>query len=178
MKMNLDMTVIGWVHSLACALALALGAYMLFTRKGTPRHRLVGRVYVPTMIVVCATSLVIYEARGGWFFPHTLAVVTLGLIAAGWLAARFKQPRGLRIHIHLSAMIGTYYMLIGGGINEVFIRVDALRALFIPPGNGVQIIGMTHAATMLIFLVWIIAANVATAMAGAKRRQGLAPAPA
>jgi uncharacterized membrane protein len=168
--MNLNLTMLGWVHSLACVLALALGGVLLVRPKGTQAHKALGQIYMPVMIVVCLTSLFIFEATGDWFFPHTLAVVTLGALAAGWLAAHFRQPRRLWINIHLSAMIVSYYMLIGGGINEAFLRVDALRALLGPEMIASPVLGVTHQVVMLVFLVWLVRANVATMRGGRKRR--------
>ena len=41
--MNLDILALGWVHSAACLVALAAGTLAFGTRKGSPRHLLVGR---------------------------------------------------------------------------------------------------------------------------------------
>ncbi|MFV4649191.1 DUF2306 domain-containing protein, partial [Mycobacterium tuberculosis] len=126
--MNLDLVPLGWIHSLACLVALALGAYVFATRKGTRRHKELGRIYLIAMIVLNLTALGVYRL-GVFFFPHVLALITLGLIAVGWLTARSHRPPVVWKYVHLSCMILSYYMLIGGGVNEVYLRIDALRAV-------------------------------------------------
>ena len=44
--MNLDLYPIGWLHLAFSILALAAGAIVLVRRKGTPVHKLRGRIYV------------------------------------------------------------------------------------------------------------------------------------
>lgn len=154
--MNLDLVPLGWIHSLACLVALAAGPFGFMTRKGSPRHVLIGRAYMVSMVVLNLTALGIYRL-GTFFFPHLLAIVTLILIAAGWSSARLiRRHVGWR-YLHLSSMILSYYLLIGGGVNEVYLRVDAARDLL--NDQGPQLLGMTHAAIMLVFLVMLLAWN-------------------
>src|SRR5262249_44829635 len=148
---------------------------MLLGPKGTPRHKALGRVYLAILVVVCVSSLGMFRS-GRWFFPHTFALVTLGVIAAGWMAARFKQPRGLWIHLHLTALLLSSYMLVGGGVNEAFLRIKALPALA-PRVIGSPVVGVTHMVVMVVFFAWIVAANIATVVSGLRRRR-LAAAPA
>ena len=154
--MDLDLLPLGWVHGLACLAALASGAYGFATRKGSPRHVLTGRVYLVSMVVLNLSALAIYRL-GIFFFPHWLAIITLVLIAAGWGSARLiRRHRGWR-HVHLSSMILSYYLLIGGGVNEVYLRVDAARDLL--NARGPELLNMTHGAVMLIFLVLLLGWN-------------------
>src|SRR4029077_4434053 len=125
--MNLDLSPIGWVHFVASLIALAAGAVVLVRPKGTPVHRLRGRVYVVTLVITSVTALFIYRS-GVFFFAHWFGVASLIVVALGFAAAHFKQPRGW-MHLHLTCMMAGYYMLIGGGVNEVFLRVDVSRPL-------------------------------------------------
>ncbi|MCA3698567.1 MAG: hypothetical protein IOB84_02095 [Brevundimonas sp.] len=154
--MNLDLVPLGWVHSLACLIALATGAYVFATPKGTRRHRQVGQVFVASQVILNLTALGIYQL-GIFFFPHVLAIVTLVLIAAGWGSARLIRRHGVWKHVHLSSMILSYYLLIGGGVNEVFLRIDAMRELVSREGG--QIIGLTHSVTLLVFLILLLGWN-------------------
>jgi uncharacterized membrane protein len=43
--MNLDMSLLGWAHSLACLSALALGPAAFLQRKGSAPHIALGRGY-------------------------------------------------------------------------------------------------------------------------------------
>lgn len=165
--MNLDLVPLGWIHSLACLVALALGAYLFATRKGTRRHRQLGQIYLVAQVVLNVTALGIYQLHV-FFFPHWLAIITLGLIAVGWLSARFHQPPVVWKHVHLSCMILSYYMLIGGGVNEVYLRIDALHALVTREGAG--LIGRTHGVVMLVFLVMLVGWNLAEIVRAVLRR--------
>lgn len=154
--MNLDLVPLGWFHSIACLIALAAGAYGFTTRKGSPRHILTGRVYMVSMIALNLSALGVYRL-GVFFFPHVLAIMTLVVIAIGWAAARTHRPRPLWKHIHLSAMIASYYLLIGGGVNEVFLRIHAMREIL--NAQGPQLLGQTHGAVMLAFLILLLGWN-------------------
>ena len=74
--MDLTLLPLGWLHSLACLLALALGPVILATRKGGVRHRRLGQVYLGAQAALNLSALGIYRL-GVFFFPHVLAVVTL-----------------------------------------------------------------------------------------------------
>lgn len=154
--MNLDLYPIGWLHSAFSVLALAAGAIVLVRPKGTPVHKLRGRIYVLAMIATCLTSFAIYR-RGVFWFPHWSGVAALILVAGGFAFAHAKQPRGW-MHWHLSCMIASYYVLIGGGVNEIFVRVDALHRLVPDPLNS-PLVGLTHFTVMIVFALLIARFN-------------------
>jgi uncharacterized membrane protein len=156
--MNLDLYPIGWLHSAFSVLALAAGAIVLARPKGTPVHKLRGRIYVLALIATCLTSFAIYR-RGVFWFPHWSGVAALILIAGGFTFAHYKRPRGW-LHWHLSCMIASYYVLVGGGVNEVSVRVDALRRLAPDPLNS-PLVGLTHFAVMVVFALLIAWFNAA-----------------
>jgi uncharacterized membrane protein len=156
--MNLDLYPIGWLHTAFSVLALAAGATVLVRPKGTPVHKLRGCIYVLALIATCLTSFAIYR-RGVFWFPHWSGVAALVLVAGGFAFAHYKRPRGW-MHWHLSCMIASYYLLIGGGVNEVFVRVDALRRIVPDPLNS-RIVGTTHFAVMLVFALVIACFNAA-----------------
>jgi uncharacterized membrane protein len=156
--MNLDLYPIGWVHFAASLIALAAGAVVLVRPKGTPVHRLRGRVYVVTLVITSVTALFIYR-RGVFFFAHWFGVASLIVVALGFAAAHFKQPRGW-MHLHLTCMIASYYMLIGGGVNEVFLRFDVLRRLA-PVLSNSRLVDMTHFAVLILFAILIAYFNAA-----------------
>lgn len=133
-----DLSLIGWLHSIACVAALLAGAWNLALPKGTALHRRVGMVYVWAMIALNLSVFFLYKfdiafapfRTGPHIFGlfHWFAVAALGLILAAWFAAP-RQSRGFWAYVHPAAMILSYYLLIAGGINEVFLRIDVLRDL-------------------------------------------------
>jgi uncharacterized membrane protein len=156
--MNLDLYPIGWLHTAFSILALAAGAVVLVRPKGTPVHKLRGRIYVLALIATCLTSFAIYRL-GKFWFPHWSGVAALILVAAGFAFAHYKRLRGW-MHLHLTCMIASYYTLIGGGVNEAFVRVDALRNLAPNPLNS-PLVGLTHFALMIVFALLIAWFNAA-----------------
>jgi uncharacterized membrane protein len=152
--MNLDLIPLGWVHVTASLAAIVAAVVMLVRAKGTPAHRRRGRLYVALILVTSGTALGIYRL-GIFFFPHWFAIASLATTAIAFAAAHFKRPRVGWVHIHLTMMLASVYILIGGGINEVYLRVDAMRRL--SGGLNSPMVGMTHNANLLFFaglIVW------------------------
>lgn len=170
-----DIIPAGWVHAIACLVALAAGAWNLALPKGTPTHRAVGRIYVIAMLVLNASAFFIYRFDIANFSPfragphvfglfHWFAVAALVFIAVGWYAAR-RQDRAFWAYTHPTMMILSYYDLVGGGINEAFTRIDLLRAIFVesaksvgphrqPPVIGTaQALWMAFVVTLLVYFV-------------------------
>jgi uncharacterized membrane protein len=160
--MDLDLLPLGWVHFLASLAAMAAGAIVLMRPKGTALHKARGGIYVAAMVVTSLTALGIYR-RGVFFFPHWLAVAALIITAAAIAAAHFKVPKAGWVHMHLTCMVTSYYLLVGGVVNEAFLRVNFLRRL-VPDFNSSAAVGMTQFAVMLLFAALIGYFNVAVAL--------------
>jgi uncharacterized membrane protein len=156
--MNLDLSELGWIHAVACLCALAAGAIVLGGPKGTPRHRSVGRLYLVSMLVTNVTALGIYR-NGVFFFPHWFAVAALIAITIGLVCVRLRLPRAYWRNVHLTCMVASYYMLIGGGVNEVFLRVRVLHAMA-PDVQHSPLVGMTHFVVMILFATLLAYFNV------------------
>lgn len=167
-----NMSIIGWLHSLACSLALVIGAMNIVLAKGTPRHRRAGRIYFYTMLFANLSAFGVYHFDIAHFRPfaagantfgifHWEAVATLILLGLGVYAAP-RQNCATWAYTHPIAMLLTYYMLIGGLINELFVRVLPLRVFAMahaPHGATTvaasPIVGMAQAAAMMLFLAMI-----------------------
>src|SRR3982751_4991375 len=60
-----------WLHLATIMLALALTPYMLLRPRGTPVHRLLGKVWVAAMVATAAISLFVrYSNPGHFSFIH------------------------------------------------------------------------------------------------------------
>jgi uncharacterized membrane protein len=150
--MNLDLLPLGWVHLGASLLALAAGTLVLLRPKGTPVHKRRGRVYALALLVTSVTALGIYR-RGVFFFPHWLAIAALVITTGGVLAAHLKRPRRAWLHVHLTCLLTSLYLLVGGAVNEVFLRVDVLHRL--APTLNSPAVGLTHFSVQIFFLTLI-----------------------
>ena len=165
--MNLSMSVIGFFHTVACVLALGLGAYLMVARKGAPRHRRLGDWYTGAILFASVSSLTIYT-RHAFTAAHWFGVIALVLAAAGFALGRWHGRGSAWKYGHIVCMVGSYYVLIGGGVNEVFLRVNSLRPLF---RTQPQVIGATHGLVMLFFLILILGFMLATAVSGWRLRR-------
>ena len=85
----------------------------------------------------------------------------------GWLIAHFKRPRRGWRYLHLTLMLIAAYDLIGGGVNEVYLRVKPLRHVW---RDNIEIVGRTHGIVMLVFLLLILTFLIATALGPRLRR--------
>jgi len=168
---DLDLSVVGWLHSAACVVAMAAFVPVMLARKGGRRHRAAGKVYALAYVLLCVTSLGIYSAQRFWF-PHWLAIGGLVVLVAGWLAVRVK-PAGWR-YIHLTGMLLSAYNLFGGAVNEAFLRIAPLRVIAGDNMLASPIVGMTHAVVMMAFMV-LIAGYVIASIVGRSSRSARAP---
>jgi uncharacterized membrane protein len=96
-------------HALCAVLALLLGAAVLFRRKGTPSHRLLGRVWVGLMAVVALSSFGIFSDGYSWI--HGLSVFTLVMLVVGVRLAR--QGKRVAHRITMQSIYGGALVLTG-----------------------------------------------------------------
>jgi len=103
------MSAVGLVHGFGAFAAVLLGSAMMLSAKGTPRHRLIGMVYIPLLIAVNVTALGLYGLTGRVNVFHVLAVVNLVTTLLGvralvmWRRTRAESwLKGHQIHMAYS----------------------------------------------------------------------------
>ena len=165
---ELDLSVVGWTHTIACVVAMLAFVPVMLARKGSRRHRASGRAYSIAYVILCVTALGIYGQQRFWF-PHWLAIGGLAVLSVGCLAARLKPP-GWR-YVHLSAMLLSAYNLFGGAVNEAFLRIRPLRGLAGDSILASPLVGMTHGLVMMVFVGLIGGYVAASLVSQARRRQ-------
>jgi uncharacterized membrane protein len=105
-------TQLAYLHLATVLPAFAIGAFQLLRRKGTPSHKLLGKIY---MVLMLATGLITLAmpAKVGpqilnhFGFIHAFSLLTLINIPIAYFAAH----RG-NVRAHRAAMISLYF----GGI--------------------------------------------------------------
>jgi uncharacterized membrane protein len=90
------------VHTLAAVAALVVGTFVLFGRKGSARHRSVGRAWMILMLVVAVSSFAI-RTDGHFSWLHLLSLVTLVALGRAVWAARAR-----RIAAHRATAVALY----------------------------------------------------------------------
>jgi uncharacterized membrane protein len=97
-----------YLHLATVLPAFVIGTIQLFRRKGTPTHKLLGKIY---MILMLATGLITLampakvgpQIFGHFGFIHAFSFLTLYGVPSAYFAAR----RG-DIKMHRASMIGLY----------------------------------------------------------------------
>ena len=93
------------LHATAALAAMALGALVLFRRKGTPQHKALGRIWAVLMLVVATSAIFINEIKLiGPFSPiHLFVLLTYAGVGYGiW------QIRRRNVGAHRATMQATY----------------------------------------------------------------------
>jgi uncharacterized membrane protein len=93
------------MHLAVAVAALVIGAVVLFWRKGTSLHKLLGRLWV-TLMLASAISSFFIQARGRFSLIHALSILVLIAAPLGLYLARTK-----RIRAHRITMIAMYASL-------------------------------------------------------------------
>lgn len=93
------------IHATAATAAMLLGALILFRRKGTPAHKLAGRIWVGLMLIVATSAIFINEIRlVGPFSPiHIFVIMTYVGIWEG-----VREIRRGNVIAHQAAMKSLY----------------------------------------------------------------------
>jgi hypothetical protein len=171
-----DISLMGALHTLLCMLAMGSGTRQLLARKGTPAHAWSGNVYFLSMVAANLTILFLFHGEDVIFHPgqrpvvgygfgffHWLAVTALTLVLVGRFAAsRQRQP--FFAYAHPICMILSYWLLMGGAVNEIFDRVDWVRrvAQSVSPGAktfaGFTLLYVAYAALDTVILVALVIA--------------------
>ncbi|UJW84602.1 DUF2306 domain-containing protein [Devosia sp. SL43] len=121
------------IHAFSAIAAFALGAFVLWRKKGTRLHRTLGMVWVVLMLVVATSSLFINEIRLiGPFSPiHIFAAMTyIGLGQSLWA---IRVQRNVAAHragmqgVYLGALLlaGAFTFLPGRRMHAVLFGADA-----------------------------------------------------
>lgn len=86
------------VHALAALIAVVLGAWLLWARKGHRAHRVGGWIWVLCMATVAGISFAIRRPEGfSWI--HGLSVFTLVTLVTGVVAARTHRVQSHRLNM-------------------------------------------------------------------------------
>jgi uncharacterized membrane protein len=119
-------SVTGWIHMAAAVCALLLGGVTLTRNKGTLVHRIIGRSYVASMLMLNVTALCLYDMTG-YFGPfHACAIFSMTCIVIGVSAPIFRKGGWLKRH--LMWMGWSYFGLLSAAFAETMVRVPAFAA--------------------------------------------------
>jgi uncharacterized membrane protein len=115
---------LGLAHLAIALLAIISGTLVVLSRKGTSRHRWLGRAYAAAMIGVNLTAFSIYELFGGFGLFHWMALASLLTVLAGCVPALSRKPGWKTRHAYF--MAGSYVGLLAALAAEILTRTPWL----------------------------------------------------
>lgn len=146
------------IHVAAVVPAAVLGPYVLSGRKGTPLHRLLGRIWVLLMAISALSSFFIHELDvfHGFSPIHLLSIFVLVSL---WRAVCAARAGNIRAHkaIVLSTYIGG--IVIAGGFTLMPYRI-----------MNTVVLGGGHGWILLLMLVALAALPVVPRLICWRRR--------
>jgi uncharacterized membrane protein len=120
------------IHATAAVAAMLLGALVLFRPKGTPAHKLMGRIWALLMLVVATSAIFINEIRLlGPFSPiHLFVLLTYGGVAQGiWFIrhGRVREHQATMKSVYLGALLltGAFTLLPGRRMHAVLFGAES-----------------------------------------------------
>ena len=114
---------IGLVHFIASIFALILGTCILTLAKGTTKHKIIGRLYALSMLVVLITAFTTYRLFGTWGIFHWTAVISIFTIICGLVPILIKRPINNYKSLHFSFMYWSVMGVYGAFVSETLVRM-------------------------------------------------------
>jgi uncharacterized membrane protein len=127
----------GWIHIASALAALALGSFVVLSRKGTPVHRLVGLGYVFSSLLLDASALSLYEMTGHFGPFHVGAIFNMVCVLTGLSAPILRNGDWLKWHFRW--MGWSYFGLLAAAFAEAAVRIPALEVHTAARGFAVAI---------------------------------------
>jgi len=120
------MSTIGIVHTAFATIALGAGLAIFTIAKGTKLHRVIGYIYVLSMLSLNLTALTIYRLFGGFGPFHVLAIVSLITLAAGFIPVFTKRPKQTWLYRHYEWILWSYVGLVAAAASEFLTRAPVI----------------------------------------------------
>lgn len=126
------------IHVLTVIPAAVLGAWLLARRKGTPAHRLLGRIWFGLMVLSSLSSFFVHTIRlVGPFSPiHLLSIWVL--ISAYWAiaairAGNVRRHKQMAVGMYMGGIVGAglFTILPGRIMNAVLFTGQSAVALMV-----------------------------------------------
>lgn len=136
---------LGLVHLLTALAAMLFGAAVIFSRKGTRRHRWMGRGYLAMMLALNVTALFNYELYGQFGPFHWMVLASLATVVAGFVPTWHKAPGWMYRHAYFMAW--SYIGLMAAAVAEIASRI---------PGWSFGLSVIASSVIVIVVGVWIM----------------------
>jgi uncharacterized membrane protein len=111
-----------WLDRKSAQLHKWMGYLSLVLSKESKWHRLLGRVFVPCLVVLNVSALAI-KVHGFTFF-HYLAIASLIIALFGMIPLMLERTQR-SMHLHITCMYGSIVAVFTGGVTEALVRIPA-----------------------------------------------------
>ena len=118
-----DITLLGWFHSIVGILAIVSGVYSLGRYSIIDINTLLGKFYIASTSIVCASSLLIYNATGSFNLAHILSILVLGAFGFAYTVNKYPITGWLTPYLHHLALSITVYFSLLPTIAEFLTRL-------------------------------------------------------
>ena len=119
-------------HVVTALSALAAGAAVLLSPKGTHTHRMIGTVYALALVLVNVAALSLHRENVFGVF-HVLAVASLVTIAVGLSPLLLSKRSPMVIATHAYCMLWSYAGLVAAGCGQLAVAVGQDVAAWVVP---------------------------------------------
>lgn len=133
----------GGIHACLAVFCLILGPIVLRRRKGGSAHKLWGRIWAGSMLVMNISALMTYDMSGKPNLFHAFALLNLAaLLPAIFFVWRYGNSRK-RQHLvmHQEFMVWAYFGLAAAGVWQVVTMLLRHRWLDLSYGAGINGLG-------------------------------------
>jgi uncharacterized membrane protein len=113
----------GLIHFTASIFALLFGTFIIVLNKGTTKHKIIGRLYALTMLVVLITAFMTYRLFGTWGIFHWTAVISSLTLICGLEPILTKRPINNYKSLHFSFMYWSIMGVYGAFVSETLVRM-------------------------------------------------------
>lgn len=113
----------GLIHFCASIFSLILGSYVLVLDKGTVKHKIIGRLYSLTMLIVLVSAFMIYGLFGTWGIFHWAAVISSFTLVSGLIPILIKKPKSIYLRFHFIFMYWSVIGVYGAFVSETLVRI-------------------------------------------------------
>ena len=97
-----------YLHLGSLVPAFVIGSYLLLNRKGTPVHRLLGKIYMWLMLFTAIITLFMEALVGPKFLNHFGFLHLLSLFVLYTVPTAYRAIRVGNIKLHKRKMVGLY----------------------------------------------------------------------
>lgn len=126
-------------HTVTGLISLTTGLAIILLNKGTPLHKIAGRIYVASMYVLCFASFAIRDTtpffKGLGMF-HVMALVSVATVTAGLVPALYRRGFKDWYGMHYSSMLWSYVGLVMAFNSHFFREVFLFSASRWGSGSG------------------------------------------